>query len=288
MKTERKDVQFPLWRKKVDSSLFNDKGTTIPKWVCNMWNIQNEYYDCTSKKHEKAQVSVYFENIYYEGQVTVASKGRKTPAYRLWFSDELLYRLKDVYLMSYMRDIEIRLREEKDNIEEEIPFWEFLDIEYDEDNKIFYFVSHYTQKPSFPELFRRMIESPTLHKIDDELRDKTDFRIYKQNWKPRKDIETEIGAENIIYFLIDTTNKLLYIGEAKDLVKRLKFGKHKEIPYWNYYRYNVLPDEISSDNQRRAIERMIIRDYAALLSNKKGVDNILISDYKLANIKIDF
>ncbi|UMZ73106.1 hypothetical protein [Natranaerofaba carboxydovora] len=186
MKFERTNVEYPLWRKKVDSSLFNDKGTTIPKWVCKIWNIESEFYDCTKKKHKKSQVSIYFENICYNGNVTIASKGRKTPAYRLWFSEDLLYRLKDVYLMSYMRDIEQRLREENETkIEDEIPFWEFLDIEYDETNKTFYFTAHYTQKPSFPELFKRMIDSPILHKIDDELRDKEEFRIYKQNWKPR-------------------------------------------------------------------------------------------------------
>lgn len=49
MKTERSDVQFPLWRKKVDSSLFKYKGTTIPIWVCKMWNISKQFYHCNSK-----------------------------------------------------------------------------------------------------------------------------------------------------------------------------------------------------------------------------------------------
>ena len=39
MKIERSKVDFPLWRKKVDKSLFEHNGTTIPMWACEMWNL---------------------------------------------------------------------------------------------------------------------------------------------------------------------------------------------------------------------------------------------------------
>ena len=42
MKFERSNVKHPLWRKKVDASLFNYKGTTIPTWACDMWGIQKQ------------------------------------------------------------------------------------------------------------------------------------------------------------------------------------------------------------------------------------------------------
>ena len=65
--------------------------------------------------------------------------------------------------MSFVRDIEDRLRKSKGerdtNIEDEIPFWEFLDIEYDQESRTFFFDAYYTQKPVFSELFRRFIES---------------------------------------------------------------------------------------------------------------------------------
>lgn len=111
-----------------------------------------------------------------------------------------------------MKDIEYRLRNDSNiNIEEEIPFWEFLDIEYDSENRIFIFTPYYTQKPSFPELFKRLIGSPAIKKIDDENSNKPKERIYKQDWKPRSEYETELGAENVVYMLIDTVNKYLYI-----------------------------------------------------------------------------
>jgi hypothetical protein len=39
--------------------------------------------------------------------------------------------------------------------------------------------------------------------------------IYKHDWKNRVEYETEIGAENIIYMLPDSNNKLFYIAETK-------------------------------------------------------------------------
>lgn len=285
MKLERRNVDFPMWRKKVDSSLFNYKGTTIPNWACDMWEIQKSFSHCNSKKKIDSKVIIYFNDVKYDGWVTVAKQGRKTPAYRLWFSDDLQYKIKNVFLMSYMRDIEYRLKNDTNiNIEDEIPFWEFLDIEYDKDNKTFYFTAYYTQKPSFPELFKRLINAPAIHRIDDELNSKKPFRIYKQGWKPREQLDFELEVENVLYTLIDTNNKLIYVGETSKLVKRLK-QNHPSIRHWNYYRYNVLPDSIAK--HRVTFERMIIRDFASLLDNKKDIDNISISDYKLANDKID-
>ena len=88
----------------------------------------------------------------------------------------------------------------------------------------------------------------------------------------------------MIYMLIDSENKLLYIGEAKELVKRLS-QRYSSIPKWNYYRYDVLPPQLSS--YRVAFERMLIRDYAEILENKSGIKCLKISDYTLANDKID-
>lgn len=288
MKTERSNVDYPLWRKKVDSSLFRYNGTTIPNWACKIWKIPEDFSGSTSRRDPSSKVQIEFRREKYDGWVTIATKGRKTPAYRLWYSDQLTYELKDVFLMSFVRDIEDRLRKTKGdkqtNIEQEIPFWEFLDIEYSRDDRLFRFVAYYTQKPTFSELFKRFIESPILHKIDDELSRKPPFRIYKNRWRHRAELEFEVGAYNVLYTLIDTKNKLIYIGEASNLVKRLR-QDHPSIPKWDYFRYNVLPDEIAI--RRETFERMIIRDFASVLENKGKIVSFKISDYRLVNDKID-
>ena len=288
LKLERSNVDFPLWRKKVDSSLFRENGTTIPQWACTMWGIQKEFHSCISRKDSLSNVKVEFNKREYAGWVTVAKKGRKTPAYRLWYSEQLSYELKDVFLMSFARDIENRLRkssgDKKPNIEDKIPFWEFLDIEYESEKKRFYFKAYYIQKPAFTELFRRLIKSPILHKIDDELQKKPPFRIYKRKWKPRDELEFELGANNVLYFLIDTKNKLLYIGEASNLVDRLR-QDHPSIPKWDFFRYNILPDKIAPN--RKTFERMAISDFANIFDSKNITKLSDISEFRLVNKKID-
>ena len=288
MKLERSDVNYPLWRKKVDSSLFRQKGTTVPNWACGMWGIQEDFSSCTSRRDPSSKVTVKFNGNSYDGWVTVAKKGRVTPAYRLWYSEMLSHKLKDVFLMSFVRDIENRLRKargrQERSIEDEIPFWEFLDIEYSREDRAFFFKAYYIQKPQFSELFKRFVQSPILHKIDDELSNKPPFRIYTTEWKQRGELEFEIGTHNVLYTLIDTRNKLVYVGEASNLVARLR-QDHPSIPNWDFFRYNVLPNEIAP--HRKTFERMMIRDLASILENKGGVDCIGISDYKLANEKIE-
>jgi hypothetical protein len=252
-----------------------------------MWGIGDDFSSCTSRKNPASKVEVGFKDRKFEGWVTVAKQGRATPAYRLWYNESLSYELKDAFLMSFARDIEDRLRKsrgtEEANIENEIPFWEFLDIEYERKTRTFYFAAYYTQKPAFSELFKRFIESPVLHKIDDELSKKPPFGIYKNKWRPRQELEFELGANNVLYFLVDTKKKLFYVGEATSLIDRLR-QDHPSIPEWDYFRYNVLPDEMFP--HRKTFERMVIADFASVLESQ-DTGSVRISNYRLANDKID-
>ncbi len=283
MKLERSKVEYPLWRKKVDSTLFRNM-TPIPGWACSMWDIQNSFCNIRSKKQMESKVIIIFEKTEYTGWIT-NTKRPGPDLYRLSFVDQLSWRLKEVFSMSFMRDLESRLQKSKlSEIEEDIPFWEFLDIEYDSTTRTFYFTAYYTQKPSFPELFRRLVGSPLLHQIDDELSNKEGLKIYKQDWKPREQLKTEINAKNVLYTLIDDINYLIYVGQAEDLIKRLS-QLHPTIPNWTYYRYNILP--LQFVKHRELLERMIIRDFAALFKNKKSIPVFEPSIYTLVNDKID-
>lgn len=228
MKLERSDVEFAIWRKKVDKSLFEHNGTTVPEWACRMWGLQEIYGRVTSKTDPESSALVRYNKKEYKAWVTTAPHGRKSPAYRLWYDPTLSLELKRTFLMSYMRSLEGAL-ERNAEPEENIPFWEFPDIEFDRTKRNFRFVAYYCQQPSFPHLFRRLIGSPALRKVADEIEGKTEIRIYKQDWKPRSDLEFELGAQNVIYMLIDTNGRKFYIGEAADLVKRL-LQPHSCIP----------------------------------------------------------
>jgi len=81
--------------------------------------------------------------------------------------------------------------------------------------------------------------------------------------------------------VIDTKNKLLYIGEAVNLVDRLR-QEHHSIPHWDYYRYSMLPNEIA--DHRLVFERMLICDFSMMLKGLPTKDQM---EYKLVNAKID-
>ena len=197
--------------------------------------------------------------------------------------------------MSHIRYLEFLMRKQKNTksskamqeIENETPFWEFLDIEFVESEKEFLFVTHYKQVPSFPELFKNLVSSPKLKQIEDSLFGNSGYKIHNQDWKERSNLSTELGARNVVYTLLDDKNKLIYIGEtSQDLIKRLNDKEfYKQIiPNWTHYRYEALPESIDSRG-RVAIEKMMIRSFAAVLKNDINKLNISISEYKLVNRK---
>lgn len=287
MPLERTDVTHPLWRKKVDGSLLRHSVTPIPGWVGRMWGIHAVFPSTGSRRDPNSQVVLHFRGKTFNGAVTWYRRGLNGAGYRLWFDDALRYALADVFVMSHMRELEGRLRASSGGesaLEQEIPFWEFLDIEFDSTNKRFDLAAYYVQKPNFPELYRRMTDAPPLKRIRDELVGKDPNRIYKQNWKPRTEFETEIGAVNVVYMLVDTKKRLFYVGETENLVERLRRGHHL-IPAWDHYRYDALP--LALARYRVQIERMLIRDIDSLLGESSLGLPITISQFKLVNLRID-
>lgn len=62
-------------------------------------------------------------------------------------------------------------------------------------------------------------------------------------------------------------------------------GAHPSIPKWQFYRSDVLPAALAPF--MAALERMIIRDFAAVLENKRGISWREIYGYSLANDRED-
>lgn len=289
MKTERSNVKFPLWRKKVDTSLFTKQDTPIPNWLSKVWEIQSIIGDNSSKKSEETKVTLILNKKQFLGSVLFTKKYGKETDYKLFFQPDFVEELKDSFIMSYMRTLENKLRKNnpsyKNNIEDEIPFWEFLDIEFDKVEKIFHCKAHYTQKPIFPELFKQFTKSHLLQDMENRLLNKGDFKFIKQDWKPKVELTLQLfDHPNFIYYLIDTQNKLLYIGESETIKRILQ--PRSEIPNWDYFRIDFLPIWISR-NQRLELERLMIRSFAAVLPNHRPIKFMNISEYNLANKKID-
>ena len=296
MTIERNDIKHLMWRKKVDSSIFNGESV-IPMAFVKQWNLKSNFKD-NGKNSSYWPVQIKFGSKSYDGKVFYRppTKARSSEQHKIIFQEDLIEDLKKAFLMSHIRWLEVELRKQDGKkaaeatreTERETPFWEFLDIEFDDSDKGFIFTAYYKQAAYFPEVFKHLIGSPKLKQIEGSIF-KNFESIINQDWKEKENLITEIGAKNVIYFLLDDVNKLLYVGETgQDLKSRLSDKEHYKnagIPHWTHYRFEVLPSSIDT-KARREIEDMTIRAYASLFANTKNMSSFKISNYKLINRKI--
>ena len=295
VKSDRRKVAFPMWRKKVDRTILNDNGCTVlPAWVVDNFGIRDAFGK--GKNNQENQIPIHFKRKKYEcASITVQTESRATPFYRLWLPMDLVEELRITYQMTYIRGLEEELQKKSNDSsedtwdsEKEIPFWEFLDIEYDFENKEMHFTSHWNQKVMFPRFFREVIESQLTTRIEREVLLGKELVITKGDWKPKSALKHQLNAKNVIYWLIDINNKQLYVGMAENLTKRVTENR-PEIPNWTHYRFDTLPT-VFDDKTRHAIEKMVIRSMASLLRNKpttgSSIPTMDISEYQLTNRQI--
>ena len=172
MVDERSDVKFPLWRKKVDSSLFQHAMTVIPDWVKNdVFDIVNVFQE-SSKKHPSSKVIVEFiddkKSSLYDGWITTTKFGEKwaakrKPVMRFSFDVGLKTKLQHKFSMSYARELKRKKKQCKvSEIEGEMPFYEFLDIEWDKENRKLLLRPHFRlEKSHIPHATSEIMPRPS-------------------------------------------------------------------------------------------------------------------------------
>ena len=181
MPSERSRVKFPLWRKKVDGSLFQHQMTTIPEWVYrDVFQMKPEDFS-NSRKDISSQIGVLFSGEksrkIHKGWITSTKfsekHARKSPNLRFGFGDEVAQRLQEMFPMSHFREIERRLREPSPTsaeIEEEFPFFEFLDIEWDKSTRCIHLTCHFASPVQFKAVFDRFRTDGVVDRIEQDLR----------------------------------------------------------------------------------------------------------------------
>jgi len=278
MRKERSNIKLYSWRKQVDEALFQH-SIAIPVRLCKRWRLPTG---------NKVEVKIKLKGKQYKGRVEAAKvkeSGRVRNIPRLVLADPLQLELKQIFLASYVRSLERMLsRLSKTDIENTIPFAEFLDIEYDYRKKTFFFYPVYCQKVLYPEIFKFLTGSPALNRCHDELLNKKD-EVHFRPWTSRELCENEIMPKDAIYLLIDKKHKKLYVGQsARESLKKLS-ESHPTISDWDSYLYFVLPKGLSK--HLSAIEMILIKTLAYLLKNKRIGNTKNISEYALANDQIN-
>ena len=103
------------------------------------------------------------------------------------------------------------------------------------------------------------------------------------NWIKRKHFVKHENATFVIYYLVHTRDKLIYIGKADKLGKRVKPGRqHQKMPAdWDLFKYDIVKPEYSNLLER--IEDHTIRSFASFFKNDQGYPTIDASSYCLVN-----
>jgi hypothetical protein len=78
--------------------------------VCQIWQFDTIFPGIVKSSDDVAKVAVKFEGRTYGGRVVSSHpEGRAKKHCRFYFDEALARRLKEVFLMSHMRDLESRL-----------------------------------------------------------------------------------------------------------------------------------------------------------------------------------
>lgn len=130
-------------------------------------------------------------------------------------------------------------------------------------------------------LFERLAEENVFGWLFDK--DRSYLINRSTRWVDVKDFKKHAGAVNVIYYLANTKKKLLYIGKAEILGKRVKPGKnHQNMPGdWDRFRYDILEPEYSKILDK--VEDHTIRAFASVLKNAKSLQSLEAGNYKLVN-----
>ena len=96
----------------MDHSLLENEVTPIPNFLHEQWKINKLFGECYSKSDNASKITVVFKGKRSNGSICF-TKSKSRSLCRFHFEPELADQLKSVYVMSYMRSIEDRLRQIK-------------------------------------------------------------------------------------------------------------------------------------------------------------------------------
>ncbi len=271
--------------KKVDRSMM-DWGLTLPKGYIEDFEFGKRVPLGTSR-----EIEIIWDSKKYTGKLCHVNRKEYSSVHQIRWdgSRELLKKLRKTFIQSY-----VVLKSQK----------EFFDISKKENQKHFRTNLKGGQqevlilKPLSPnkiklevfirienewnQLFERLAEENVFGWAFDK--NKKYLIQRSTNWIKVKNFKEHKNASNVIYYLANTNKKLLYVGKAEILGKRLKPGKqHQNMTGdWDIFRYDIVRQEYSNILER--IEDHTIRALASILKNSKGYPSIELSTYKLVNL----
>lgn len=269
--------------KKVDRSMM-DWGLTIPQEYINDFKGKS-----TIPLGSRREIEIIWDKKKYRAKLCHVNRRNYNPVYQIrWDNNkQLLKKIRKTFIQSY-----VILKSQK----------ELFDIKKEKGKHFRTQLSGGQQEVLIIQpLSSKQIEFKVFIKIEngwnrlfERLADENVFGwLFDKNkkylisrstsWIKVKDFQKHASATNVVYYLANTKEKLLYIGKAEELGKRVKPGrKHQNMPgSWDKFRYDIVKPEYSNILER--IEDHTIRSFASILKNTKNYPSLELSSYKLVN-----
>ena len=264
--------------KKIDKFFFK-YCITLPKD-----SVNNFIFDTPIPLGTSRDITIYWKKLEYSAKLFHVNRKNACPVYQIrWdFNHELLTSLKQEFIQTYFA-IESQNFEAKKRNEyyithllggsQEVVIFKPIDINH---INLETFIKIETP---YDNIFKRFIEENVFGWL---YNDKNHNRIITKStkWLDISDLYEHEDARYVVYYLVDETNKIIYIGSAMRLGDRVKPGR-TEIPQWNKFRYEIIHPKYH--NLLRDIEYHSIMNFARFFNNAGNLSNIQISDYKLVN-----
>lgn len=264
--------------KKIDKSIFK-YGITIPK----------EYEDMFLKGHELKigegrNITIRFKEHDYLCKINNVNRKKLTNVYQIrWDNNyELINELKKEFIQSYFAIMSDQFNEKnlkkkytRTNLlggNQEVLIFNSIDhdlIELETFIKI---------ETIYDNLFKEFVDRNVFGWISKK--EYNQMITKSTQWLSIEELKKHEDIPYVVYYLLDDTNKEIYIGSAKRLGDRVKPGR-SEIPGWNRFRYEIVHPKYHKD--LLAIEYHSIMNFATFFNNNGKLKTLGLSDYKLVN-----
>ena len=131
----------------------------------------------------------------------------------------------------------------------------------------------------YDNIFKRLVEENVFGWLSNTTFENS-FITKSTKWMDISELYKHENVNYVVYYLIDDTNKQIYIGSAIRLGDRVKPNR-PEIPNWNKFRYEIIHPKYH--NMLREIEYHSIMNFARFFTNSGKLTSMQISDYTLVN-----
>lgn len=227
-------VSKPSLTLTVDSTMIKDTFLVIPKGYWNIWK------SIPKKPTASKKIKIMWGNgkTKYDAYI----RFERAEVMRLRWKQDLHQHFRKAFCYSCFYEasrLTPKSKNKSKKISPRIP--ELLKI-IESEKGLFKFKPLSTHVTELTPIFRQLIENGYL---DDHIvgTSKSKKKIFQKSssWLPKSDLKDmwEGSYRFVIYYLLDSKKREMYIGKTKNLKSRIYEGR-KELPGWDYFRYDIL------------------------------------------------